>query len=168
MSSVNKVILVGNVGRDPETRTTQSGGKVVSFSLATSETWRDKATGDRKEKTTWHNIVIWNENIGKVVEQYVKKGTKVYLEGAIEVREWTDKDGAKRTSTEVVLQRYRGELVLLSEKSRDTSAPRDYGPRMDSPTRALAEDIDDDIPFGWVVAVPFLLPLIAGLVGYVG
>jgi single-strand DNA-binding protein len=108
--SVNKVILIGSVGRDPEVRTTQSGGRVVTFSVATNEAWRDKATGERKEKVEWSNVAIWNEALGKIAEQYVKKGSKVYLEGALQTREFTDKDGNQRKSTEVVLQRFRGEL----------------------------------------------------------
>jgi len=111
--SVNKVILVGNLGRDPESRTLQSGGKVVNFSIATSETWTDKASGERKEKTQWHRIVIFNERIGEVVERYLKKGAKVYIEGALETRKFTDQSGAERETTEVVLKAFRGELVML-------------------------------------------------------
>src|SRR5450631_3218529 len=108
--SVNKVILVGNLGRDPEVRRLNSGDQVVNIRSATSETWKDKTTGERKEKTEWHNVVIFNENIGKVAESYCKKGSKVYLEGSLQTREWTDKEGATRKSTEVVLQKFRGEL----------------------------------------------------------
>jgi single-strand DNA-binding protein len=141
MSSVNKVILVGNLGRDPETRRTNSGDAVVSFSLATAETWKDKATGERKERTEWHNVVIFNENIGKVAEQYCRKGSKVYLEGQLQTRKFTDKNGAERTATEIVLQRFRGELVLLGDKG---SAPaQNEAPK----PRASAPPIDDDIPF---------------------
>lgn len=111
--SVNKVILVGNLGRDPEVRTMQSGGKVVSFSIATSETWNDRASGERKEKTQWHRIAIFNEKLGEVAEKYLRKGMKVYLEGALESRKFTDKDGAEREITEVVLARFRGELTML-------------------------------------------------------
>lgn len=116
--SVNKVILVGNLGRDPEVRRMGSGDPVVSFSVATAESWRDKATGERKERTEWHNVVIFNEALGKIAEQYCKKGTKVYLEGQLQTREYTDKDGNQRKSTEVVLQRYRGELTLLDSRGR--------------------------------------------------
>ena len=112
--SVNKVILVGNLGRDPEVRNTQSGGKVVSFSVATSETWNDRASGERKEKTQWHRVAIFNERIGEIAEKYLRKGSKVYLEGALESRKYTDKDGQEREITEVVLSRFRGELTLLS------------------------------------------------------
>ena len=111
--SVNKVILIGNLGKDPEVRRLNSGDQVVNFTLATSENWRDKNSGERKEKTEWHNVVIFNENIGKVVEQYCKKGSKVYVEGQLQTRKWQDKDGNDRYTTEIVLQRFRGELTLL-------------------------------------------------------
>jgi single-strand DNA-binding protein len=114
--SVNKVILIGNLGRDPEVRRMNSGDSVVSFSLATTESWRDKATGERKDRTEWHNIVIFNEALGKVAEQYCKKGAKVYLEGQLQTREFTDKEGHQRKTTEVVLQRFRGELTLLDSR----------------------------------------------------
>ena len=114
--SINKVILVGNLGRDPEVRRTGNGDPIVSFSVATAETWKDKATGERKERTEWHNVTIFNEALGKVAEQYCKKGTKVYLEGQLQTREYTDKDGNQRKATEVVLQRYRGELTLLDSR----------------------------------------------------
>ena len=114
--SVNKVILIGNLGRDPETRRTGAGDPVVNFSIATTESWRDKATGERKDRTEWHNIVIFNENLGRVAEQYCKKGSKVYIEGQLQTREYTDRDGNQRKSTEVVLQRFRGELALLDSR----------------------------------------------------
>ena len=114
--SVNKVILVGNLGKDPDVRRLNSGDQVVSFSVATSETWRDKTSGERKEKTEWHNVVIFNENLGKVAEQYCKKGTKVYLEGQLQTRKWQDQSGNDRYTTEVVLQRFRGELQLLDSR----------------------------------------------------
>ena len=116
--SVNKVILIGNLGRDPEVRRMGSGDAVVTFSLATTKSWRDKATGERRDRTEWHNIVIFNENLGKVAEQYCKKGSKIYLEGQLQTREYTDKDGNQRKTTEVVLQRFRGELTLLDSRSR--------------------------------------------------
>jgi len=116
--SVNKVILVGNLGRDPEVRRTGNGDPIVSFSVATAETWKDKATGERKERTEWHNVTIFNEALGKIAEQYCKKGSKVYLEGQLQTREYTDKDGNQRKATEVVLQRYRGELTLLDSRGR--------------------------------------------------
>ncbi|MGL4396385.1 MAG: single-stranded DNA-binding protein [Hyphomicrobium sp.] len=111
--SVNKVILVGNVGKDPEIRRTQDGRPIANLSLATSETWRDKATGERKEKTEWHRVVIFSEPLCKVVEQYVKKGSKLYVEGALQTRKWTDKDGQEKYSTEVVLQGFNGSLTML-------------------------------------------------------
>ncbi|MBK1661592.1 single-stranded DNA-binding protein, partial [Paracraurococcus ruber] len=111
--SVNKVILVGNLGRDPEARNMQSGGKVVSFSVATSESWNDRASGERKEKTQWHRVAIFNEKLGEIAEKYLRKGSKVYLEGALESRKFTDKDGQEREITEVVIGRFKGELTLL-------------------------------------------------------
>jgi single-strand DNA-binding protein len=111
--SVNKVILVGNVGKDPEIRRTQDGRPIANLSLATSETWRDKATGERKEKTEWHRVVIFSEPLCKVVEQYVKKGSKLYIEGALQTRKWTDQSGAEKYSTEIVLQGFNGSLTML-------------------------------------------------------
>ena len=162
--SVNKVILIGNLGKDPQVRSLNSGEKVVNFSLATSETWRDKATGERKEKTEWHNVVVFNENIGKVVEQYCKKGTKVYVEGQLQTRKWTDQSGVEKYTTEVVLQRFRGELTLLDSRNaggegRDSfaseerapsfgrSSPIDRQPALASGGGGGGGDIDDDIPF---------------------
>src|SRR6202453_4879787 len=121
--SVNKVILVGNLGKDPDVRRLNSGDQVVSFSVATSETWRDKASGERKERTEWHNVVIFNENLGKVAEQYCKKGTKVYVEGQIQSRKYTDQSGVEKYITEIVLTRFRGELTLLD--SRNAGEGRD-------------------------------------------
>ena len=111
--SVNKVIIVGNLGRDPEVRTFQNGGKVVNLNVATSETWRDKASGERKERTEWHRVSILNENLAKIAEQYLKKGSKVYIEGQLETRKWQDQSGAEKYTTEVVLRQFRGELTLL-------------------------------------------------------
>jgi single-strand DNA-binding protein len=165
--SVNKVILVGNLGRDPEVRRLNSGDQVVNIRIATSETWRDKATGERKEKTEWHNVVIFNEGIGKIVEQYCKKGTKVYLEGQLQTRKWTDQSGAEKYTTEVVLQRFRGELTLLDSRnaggsgesfgggderssggsSFGRSSPVERRPALASGGGGGAPDIDDDIPF---------------------
>jgi single-strand DNA-binding protein len=157
--SVNKVILVGNVGRDPEIRRLGSGEPVCNFSLATSETWRDKATGERKERTEWHNIVIFNENLAKIAEQYVKKGSKLYLEGALQTRKFTDKNGAERQTTEVVLQRFRGEMTLLDGRSGGSSdmgeggGSVNYGGGSSSGSRPAMtapggrSDMDDDIPF---------------------
>ena len=113
MAGVNKAILIGNLGKDPKVSSLNSGDKVVSFTLATSETWKDKNTGERREKTEWHNVVVYNENIGRVVEQYCKKGSKVYVEGQIQTRKYNDQSGAEKYITEIVLQRFRGELTLL-------------------------------------------------------
>jgi single-strand DNA-binding protein len=117
--SVNKVILVGNLGKDPEVRTTQSGGKIVNLTLATSESWNDKASGERKERTEWHRIVIFNERIGENVERYLKKGAKVYVEGALQTRKWTDQGGQEKYTTEVVIERFRGDLTFLSGRGDD-------------------------------------------------
>jgi single-strand binding protein len=111
--SVNKVIIVGNLGRDPEVRSFQNGGKVVNLRIATSETWRDRNSGERKERTEWHTVAIYNENLAKIAEQYLRKGSTVYIEGALETRKWQDQSGADRYSTEVVLRQFRGELTLL-------------------------------------------------------
>lgn len=111
--SVNKVIIVGNLGRDPEVRSFQNGGKVVNLRIATSETWRDKASGERKEKTEWHSVAIFNEALGKIAEQYLKKGSTVYIEGQLETRKWQDQSGADRFTTEIVVKQFRGELTLL-------------------------------------------------------
>lgn len=127
--SVNKVILVGNVGKDPEIRAFQNGGRVASFSVATSESWKDKATGERKERTEWHRISVMNDNLVGIVEQYVKKGSKLYIEGQLETRKWTDQSGVEKYSTEVVLRAFRGELTLLDSKgsSGSSSGGSDYG-----------------------------------------
>ncbi|MDP3548385.1 MAG: single-stranded DNA-binding protein, partial [Phreatobacter sp.] len=114
--SVNKVILIGNLGRDPEIRRLNNGEQVCNLRLATTETWRDKASGERKERTEWHQVVIFNDNLTKVAEQYLKKGSKVYIEGQLQTRKWTDQSGVEKYSTEVVLQRFRGEMVLLDSR----------------------------------------------------
>jgi single-strand DNA-binding protein len=149
MSSVNKVILIGNLGRDPEVRRTNNGDAVVSFSLACSESWRDKSTGERKDRTEWVNVVIFNENIGKVAEQYCKKGSKVYLEGQLQTREFTDKDGNQRKVTEVVLQRFRGELTLLDSRANgEGSSVREQTiARSPQAPATKSAPINDDIPF---------------------
>ena len=149
MASVNKVILVGHLGRDPEIRSMQSGDKVANFSIATSETWKDKASGEKKERTTWHNIVVWNQNIVKVVESYVKKGDKIYIEGSIETREY-EKDGVKKYATEVVLRPFRGEIVLLGGKkhSDDQHDPQtgEYVTEKEKVTKPV-DELSDEIPF---------------------
>lgn len=124
MSSVNKAIILGNVGRDPEIRSTQSGDRVANLSVATSESWKDKGSGEKRERTEWHRITIFNPHLVDVAEKYLKKGDKVYIEGAIQTRKWTDKDGQDRYTTEIVLQKFNGALVLLGGKSGD-QAPTD-------------------------------------------
>ena len=148
--SVNKVILVGNLGKDPETRRMQSGDPVVNLSIATSETWRDKASGERKEKTEWHRVVIFNKNLAEVAEKYLRKGSKVYVEGSLQTRKWTDKDGAEKYSTEIVLQNFRGELTMLDTKGEGGGGGGGGG-RMsgggDAPASFQREEMDDEIPF---------------------
>ncbi len=154
MAGVNKVILVGNLGKDPESKSFANGNSVVNFTLATSETWRDKQSGERKDKTEWHNIVIYNENLGKVASQYLRKGSKVYLEGAIQSRKYQDNSGNDRYITEIVLQRFRGELTLLDSRDNDGGGARDYGSSA-APAKKPAfnnsgnfnDDLDDDVPF---------------------
>lgn len=146
--SVNKVILVGNLGKDPEVRRMTSGEPVVNLSVATSETWRDKASGERKERTEWHRVVIFNENLAKVAEQYLKKGSKVYLEGQLATRKWTDKDGAEKYSTEVVLNRFRGELVMLDSRGEGGGGARiSGGGASEAPGNFDRSELDDEIPF---------------------
>ena len=124
--SVNKVILIGNLGKDPEIRTLNSGDRVANLRIATSESWRDKASGERREKTEWHQVVIFNENIVRVAEQYLRKGSTVYVEGALQTRKWTDQQGVEKYSTEIVLQKFRGELTRLGGKGdRDNSSSGD-------------------------------------------
>ena len=150
--SVNKVILVGNLGRDPEVRSFQSGGKVVNLRIATSETWKDKATGERKERTEWHSVAIFNEPVGKIAEQYLRKGSKVYIEGQLETRKWQDQAGADKYSTEVVLRPVSGSLTLLDGPSGDNDAARN-DPARQAPSGfgaggspGLDDDLDS-IPF---------------------
>lgn len=151
MSSVNKVILVGNVGKDPEVRHTQDGKPIVNLSIATSETWRDKASGERKEKTEWHRVVIFNEGLAKVAEAYVKKGSKLYIEGQLQTRKWTDKDGVEKYSTEIVLQNYKGELTLLGDKGeRQEQSVGDIEKEVQKTfpgARAKPLDPDTEVPF---------------------
>lgn len=155
--SVNKVIIVGNLGKDPEVRSFQNGGRVCNLSIATSESWKDKASGERKERTEWHRVVIFNENLLKVAESYLKKGTKVYIEGQLETRKWTDQSGQEKYTTEVVLRPYRGELTILDSRRDGQSQEQPYamaaGAENFTPSsggRASAppvNDIDDEIPF---------------------
>ena len=163
--SVNKVILVGNLGKDPEIRRTQDGRPIANLSVATSETWRDKGTGERKEKTEWHRVVIFNEGLCKVAEQYLKKGAKVYIEGQLQTRKWTDQSGVEKYSTEVVLQGFNSNLTMLDGRSGGGGSfgadegGGDFGassPSSPAPRRAAVaagggsrsnSDMDDDIPF---------------------
>jgi single-strand DNA-binding protein len=171
--SVNKVILIGNLGADPEIRTLNSGDRVANLRIATSETWRDRASGERKERTEWHRVVIFNDNLVKVAEQYLRKGSKVYLEGAIQTRKWSDQSGQEKFSTEVVLQKNRGELTMLDGKGEGGGGGGDEGgygggygggsggsggsggggfssgPRQQSsaPREDFSADLDDEIPF---------------------
>jgi single-strand DNA-binding protein len=144
--SVNKVTLVGNIGRDPEIRNTQDGRKVATLSLATSESWKDRQSGERKEKTEWHRVVIFNENLAEIAEKYVRKGSKVYLEGQLQTRKWTDQSGAEKYSTEIVLQRYRGDLTLLDGRRADDE-PQNEGAEYPPRTPQKPSDLDDEIPF---------------------
>ncbi len=166
--SVNKVILIGNLGKDPEVRTTQDGTKIVNFTLATSETWNDRASGERKERTEWHRVVIFNENLGGIAEKYLRKGQKVYIEGSLQTRKWTDQSGQEKYTTEVVISRFRGDLTLLGGRGDDGGAGEGggYAPRERASSRSSAppresgggggaswdapkggSDLDDEIPF---------------------
>jgi single-strand DNA-binding protein len=158
--SVNKVILVGNLGRDPEVRSTQDGRKIVNFSIATSESWKDKSSGERREKTEWHRVVIFNENLAGIAERFLKKGSKVYIEGQLQTRKYTDQGGQEKYSTEIVLQNFRGELTLLdsrggggggggaSEDYESAGAPASGGGgRSGGGFPRSGGDLDDEIPF---------------------
>jgi single-strand DNA-binding protein len=162
--SLNKVMLIGNLGRDPESRSFQNGGKVVSLNIATSDSWKDKQTGERKEKTEWHSVQIFNENIGRVAEQYLRKGSKVYIEGALQTRKYTDKNGIEKYSTEIVIQNYNGALTLLDGRNegaggqsggggwnqdRGGGASGGGGGFDNAPAGggAFDHDLDDDVPF---------------------
>jgi single-strand DNA-binding protein len=157
--SVNKVILIGNLGRDPEVRNTQSGDPIVHLNLATSESWKDKNTGERREKTEWHRVVIFNENLGRIAQQYLRKGSKVYIEGALQTRKWQDQSGVEKYTTEIVLQRYRGEMTMLDSRADAGGGGGGFG---DSSSGAGGGgggdfggggggggggDLDDEIPF---------------------
>jgi single-strand DNA-binding protein len=158
MAGVNKVILVGNLGADPEARSLNNGGEVVNIRVATSENWKDK-DGNRQEKTEWHNVVIFNENLGRVAKSYLKKGSKVYLEGQIQTRKWQDQTGNDRYTTEIVINRFRGELVLLDSREgggggrSDFAGGEDFGgggssrPQSRPQPAAFDTDLDDDVPF---------------------
>ncbi len=158
--SVNKVILLGNLGRDPEVRSTQDGTKIVNLNIATSERWKDRNSGEQRERTEWHRVVIFNENLASIAEQYLRKGSTVYLEGQLQTRKWTDQQGVEKYTTEVVLQRYRGELTLLGSRNEGAAAlsydsgatPSGIGAAGVTsgaaiPPMAGSDDLDDDIPF---------------------
>jgi len=145
--SVNKVILVGNLGRDPEMRRMPSGDAMVNLSVATSESWNDKSSGERKEKTEWHRVVIFNPRLAEIAEKYLRKGSKVYLEGQLATRKWTDKDGQEKYSTEVVLNRFRGELVLLDARGDGGGARIGSGGGAETPQNFDRSDMEDEIPF---------------------
>ena len=164
--SVNKVILIGNLGRDPEIRTFQNGGRVANLSVATSDSWKDRATGERKEKTEWHRVVIFNDKLVEIVEKYLRKGAKVYLEGQLETRKWTDQSGAEKYTTEVILRPFRGELTMLDGRGAGAGGdagngggPSDEGGGSAPPSsgraggggggggRQKSDPLDDDIPF---------------------
>jgi single-strand DNA-binding protein len=164
MAGVNKVILVGNLGADPEARSLPSGGEVVNLRVATSETWKDRNSGERQERTEWHRVVIFNENLGRVAKSYLRKGSKVYLEGQLQTRKWTDQSGQEKYSTEVVLQNFRGELVLLDARGEGGGSGGGFGgggygddfggsssgdsQRQKRPQPAAFDaDLDDDVPF---------------------
>jgi len=167
--SVNKVILIGNLGRDPEVRHSQDGGKIVTLNIATSENWKDKGSGERREKTEWHRVVLFNDRLGEVAERYLKKGSKVYIEGSLQTRKWTDQSGQERYTTEVVIGRFKGELTLLDGRGEGgggggydapPASENDYGggrPAAKAPAGGGGgggsggweppADLDDDIPF---------------------
>lgn len=138
-ASINKVILIGNLGRDPEIRTTTDGTRIANLNIATSENWKDKATGEKKEKTEWHRVVVFNDHLIKIIESYLNKGARVYVEGSLQTRKWTDKDGQERYTTEIVLSKYRGEITLLGGGAGETGTA--------TPKSADLEDPDDEIPF---------------------
>jgi single-strand DNA-binding protein len=169
--SLNKVTLIGNLGRDPEMRSTQDGNRMATFTVATSDTWRDRTSGERKERTEWHRVVIFNERLAEIAEKYLRKGSKIYLEGALQTRKWTDQGGQERTTTEIVLPKFRGELTMLDgaggrgaqaggppvEDDYDDGLAGEPAPRA-TPVmpgrgvpagrgRGMREDLDDDIPF---------------------
>lgn len=146
---INKVILIGNVGREPEIRQTQDGMRITNLSIATSESWKDKNSGERKEKTEWHRVVIMNDNLTTIVENYVKKGSKIYIEGQLQTRKWTDQSGQERYTTEIILGRYRGELALLDARNTGSSANSQGGSDLSgNPYADLPMDsIDDEAPF---------------------
>lgn len=146
MNGVNKAIILGTLGRDPEIRSTNTGQVVATLSVATSERWKDKNTGERRERTEWHRVTIWDQNLAQIAEQYLRKGTKVYLEGRIETRKWQDQSGQDRYSTEVVLRPFQSSLQMLGGGRGGDDAPRQEE-RREEPQRSTAQELDDEIPF---------------------
>lgn len=152
MSSVNKVILVGNLGKDPEVRSTQDGRKIVSFSMATSDRWTDKTTGEKRENTHWHNVVVFNENLAVIAEKYLRKGSKAYVEGSLQTRKWQDQNGTDRWTTEVVLKAFNGQIVLLDSNRREAPSEENYGSgttKRSAPPqqKSASNDFNDEVPF---------------------
>ncbi len=146
--SINKVILVGNVGQDPEIRTTQDSREIATFSLATSDSWKDKSSGEKKEKTEWHRVVIFSQGLVGIAKSYVKKGTKLYIEGQLQTRKWTDSNGAEKYTTEIVLQNYNSTLQILDGKGGESSTPRSSnGGSSKKGGDVSIEEMDDEIPF---------------------
>ena len=145
--SVNKVILIGNLGADPEIRRTQDGRPIANLRVATSESWKDKTTGERREKTEWHRVVIFNEGLCRIAEQYLKKGAKIYVEGALQTRKWTDQSGVEKYSTEVVLQNFRGELTMLDGRSGGGEGAGGGRGAGEAPASFQRDEMDDEIPF---------------------
>lgn len=145
-NSINKVTLIGNVGRDPEIRTTQDGKEIASITLATSESWKDRLSGERKERTEWHRIVVFADGLVNIIKNYIKKGSKIYIEGALQTRKWVDNTGAERYSTEIVLQNYNSVLLML-DNSRSGSGDSFSSDSSSSSNNFTAEEIDDEIPF---------------------
>ena len=147
MASLNKVQIIGNLGKDPEVRHTNDGRAIVNLSVATAETWRDKNTGEKKEKTEWHRVVIFNEGLAKIAEAYLKKGSTVYLEGQLQTRKWTDKDGVEKYSTEIVLQNFRGEMVLLGGKDGAAERPEQKVQEFKDEAKRVFDMDGDSVPF---------------------
>ena len=147
MASLNKVQIIGNLGKDPEVRHTNDGRAIVNLTVATSENWKDKNTGEKKEKTEWHRVVIFNEGLAKVAEAYLKKGSTVYLEGQLQTRKWTDKDGVEKYSTEIVLQNFRGEMVLLGGKDGTAERPEQKAQEFKDEAKRVFDLDGDSVPF---------------------
>jgi single-strand DNA-binding protein len=151
--SLNKVELIGHLGKDPEMRRTNDGRPIANFNVATTESWRDKSSGEKKEKTEWHRVVVFNEGLAKVVEQYLKKGSRVYIEGQLQTRKWTDQSGAEKYSTEIILQNFNGRLIMLSGNGHGEQSDSGAGETSQKPAsgggseRKYARDLDDEVPF---------------------